>query len=514
MAYTIQQGDTLSKIAQTNNTDVSSLLKLNPTVTDPNKIQAGGSLNLSAPSSTITSASLQNSGSPVIPPPTPDTNNYPGIISGVTSGVTSTTPTVPDTTYTDKSKSLLDSILKSTQDLTGKTAYEQSQLDASGATAIAKRQNELAGQITALNNENQAIPLQAQQDATGRGITTSGLQNSTITPALRANAIKALSINSEYALNAGNLETAKQTAQRAVDLKYGDLEASLDRNTKLLQLYTPFMNAEQQKIAEAKQAENEAKKTALTTNKQYQSDVINAAQASGQSNLASEALKLDPNSPTFILDLAKVQSRIVDTSGQLDIQLKKAQLAKAQVETQQARNTLPSAIQTKVQTVAGQFDGEQAVKQYQTIAESIDAVKSAGTSPTDDIQRIYAFAKVMDPNSAVKEGEYNTVQDYATTVLQRVGLKAKRVFDNSGFLTPEARKFINTTLDNRLASSEKAYKNIYSSYSDRINKITGRSDGKDYITDYSAAFNTKAPTNNDPLNLGIGSSKVTNPLGI
>ena len=154
---------------------------------------------------------------------------------------------------------------------------------------------------------------------------------------------------------------------------------------------------------------------------------------------------------------------------------------------------LSTSVLTKVQTIAGQFDGEQAVKSYQLTAEAIDAVRNAGNTPTDDIQRVYAFAKVMDPNSVVREGEYKTVQDYSQAVLQAAGLKAARVFTNTGFLTPEARKFMLSTLENRFKSSEKAYKNIHSEYGRRIDKITGDSDGIDYITDYSKPFESSAP---------------------
>lgn len=46
MAYTIQNGDTLSKIATANKTTVADLMKSNPTIKDANKISAGASLNL------------------------------------------------------------------------------------------------------------------------------------------------------------------------------------------------------------------------------------------------------------------------------------------------------------------------------------------------------------------------------------------------------------------------------------------------------------------------------------
>ena len=161
------------------------------------------------------------------------------------------------------------------------------------------------------------------------------------------------------------------------------------------------------------------------------------------------------------------------------------------VGTEDKLGNLSPSLQATVRTIIGQFDNEQTVKNYQTSAEAIDALKTAGSSPTDDIQRIYAFAKVMDPNSVVREGEYKTIQDYSTALLERVGLKARRIFDNSGFLTQEARGFMLRTLQNRLSSSERAQKNIYNEYARRINKITGGTDCAEYLTDYSKPFVTQ-----------------------
>ena len=145
---------------------------------------------------------------------------------------------------------------------------------------------------------------------------------------------------------------------------------------------------------------------------------------------------------------------------------------------------------SKVLQVSGQFDNEQVVKDYNTTATQVNYIESLGNLPTDDIARVYAFAKVMDPNSAVREGEYDTVQQYAQAVLQAAGLKAKRVFTNSGFLTDEARGFLQSTLRSRLKTQEKTYNNVYDEYGRRIDKITGGSDGKEYVTDYGKGYGT------------------------
>lgn len=59
--YTIKSGDTLSGIALKNNTSVAELMKLNPTITNADKIQAGGSLNLAGSTSTTPSYTMVNS---------------------------------------------------------------------------------------------------------------------------------------------------------------------------------------------------------------------------------------------------------------------------------------------------------------------------------------------------------------------------------------------------------------------------------------------------------------------
>jgi len=60
MAYTIQSKDTLSGIAQQQGTTVAELQRLNPNITDPNKIYAGQSLNIldANKSSTVPDLSL------------------------------------------------------------------------------------------------------------------------------------------------------------------------------------------------------------------------------------------------------------------------------------------------------------------------------------------------------------------------------------------------------------------------------------------------------------------------
>ena len=64
--YTIQWGDTLSGIARANNTDVNTLMSLNPYITNANKIYAGKNLVLPDPQPVATPQPVEQQAQPVV----------------------------------------------------------------------------------------------------------------------------------------------------------------------------------------------------------------------------------------------------------------------------------------------------------------------------------------------------------------------------------------------------------------------------------------------------------------
>lgn len=130
-----------------------------------------------------------------------------------------------------------------------------------------------------------------------------------------------------------------------------------------------------------------------------------------------------------------------------------------------------SQIVSTINQIAGAFDNEPIVKEFNTISSQLEFVKTAGKTPTDDIGRIYAFAKVMDPNSVVREGEYKTVQEYAQALLKTYGFNVKRVFTNSGFLTDEARSFLLSTLTRRFQATQTQYSTLQQRYQQQIDSV-------------------------------------------
>lgn len=356
-------------------------------------------------------------------------------------------------------------------------------------------QNEINGVTTQMN-----VDLLKLRDLGSREGVTEAVYGGQQAQVSREATIKLLPLQAQLAANQGNLQMAEQNldtlfniyskdAQNSVDFFNKNKEAAYKFGTDEEKIKMDAISKQKQLLADRVKSDGEDQKAIAI-------ELLKAGSNSGYRAILAIQPPPNTNSPTYAQDYANYQRDITNTIakyggsiGLLDRQIKQSQLDKNRAEAAQALTSLPTHVQTRVQGIAGQFDAEQAVKNYQTSAEAIDAVRSAGSSPTDDQSRIYAFAKVMDPNSVVREGEYKTVQDYSQSLLERVGFKARRVFDNSGFLTNEARGFMLTTLDNRLNSSKKAFDNIYKEYGRRIDKVTGKSDGTDYITDYSQAFN-------------------------
>jgi hypothetical protein len=167
-------------------------------------------------------------------------------------------------------------------------------------------------------------------------------------------------------------------------------------------------------------------------------------------------------------------------------------------------NGLSNQELTQVQKIAGQFDNEPIVKNYNIIAEGkafVDSISNNTQNPADQQGLIYAFAKAMDPNSVVREGEYATVQKYAQSWAQSFGFNAARIFSNSPFLSPDAIANMKATINAKYNASKNQYDNVYSEYGRRVDQITGKPGGTEFITNYAAA--------NTPAQGGSTSSNVS-----
>ena len=147
-------------------------------------------------------------------------------------------------------------------------------------------------------------------------------------------------------------------------------------------------------------------------------------------------------------------------------------------------------MQARIDAKGKEFNGQPIVKRIQTMAEAVsfaNAFDPKTTNPADDQALIYAFAKAMDPDSVVREGEYNTVQKYAQSWADTFGFDAKRIFSNTAFLTPQARANMKSTIGAKYQSALPQYRNVRKNYVAQMDRLTGGK-GEDWLVDYEGGF--------------------------
>lgn len=135
------------------------------------------------------------------------------------------------------------------------------------------------------------------------------------------------------------------------------------------------------------------------------------------------------------------------------------------------------------------FKSEPIVQNFSQIQSGYSFVKNLSnttTNPADDQALIYSLAKTLDPGSVVREGEYATAQKYAQSWVNAYGKSISQALVGTGFLSEQARKNIKNTIESRYKAAASDYNNLRNNYAQGINNLTGRTNGSDFLRDYSA----------------------------
>lgn len=156
---------------------------------------------------------------------------------------------------------------------------------------------------------------------------------------------------------------------------------------------------------------------------------------------------------------------------------------------------LDSTTQNQVIAAGNKFSSQPVVQRYAKAVEAKNFVdtlagKESGTLTSVDAQGlIYAFAKAMDPDSVVREGEYATAQKYAQSFLNATGYNLQRVWNGKTFLSPDAVKSIKNIVDDKYNSTKDVYSAEYNKSKALIDSLTGGVvDASLYLTDYESGI--------------------------
>ena len=162
-------------------------------------------------------------------------------------------------------------------------------------------------------------------------------------------------------------------------------------------------------------------------------------------------------------------------------------------------STLPISVQTKLIGMAESFGSTDIVKKYNATVDGINLVNNINATsqnPSDHQTIVYAFAKSLDPESVVREGEYETIKKYSQSTLSKYGKEITNALNGTGFLSQEAIQNIKTTMNNNYNSRKPAYDNLRSEKSRVIDSIAGQSVSGELLIDYSGGVSQGIDTTN------------------
>ncbi len=146
-----------------------------------------------------------------------------------------------------------------------------------------------------------------------------------------------------------------------------------------------------------------------------------------------------------------------------------------------------------------QFSGSPVVKKYNELvsaANLINGVDPNTKNPADHQAIVYNFAKALDPESVVREGEYATIKKYSQGLLSKYKGEINQAVKGSGFLSPQAIADIQAATKNRVDSYTPQYTNVRTQTAARINSIAGQDVADTVLLDFEGGYQ-------DPASLGV-----------
>lgn len=213
-----------------------------------------------------------------------------------------TPPPIPDlapTTGEQQASRNTQELMTLQKRLVGESAFRTEQETAQGLPALQQTQQDLAARLSAIQAEAQAIPLQLQQEAQGRGITAGGLAPVQAS-ALRKNAIQALTTSALLEASRGNITLAQDNIQRAVAQRFDPIreEIAVRRSNLELLLADPTLTVEQQNRANKQLQLQDGREREMDKQEAAQKAVGEVALVAAQNGADSATLRRIQNSAT------------------------------------------------------------------------------------------------------------------------------------------------------------------------------------------------------------------------
>jgi len=128
----------------------------------------------------------------------------------------------------------------------------------------------------------------------------------------------------------------------------------------------------------------------------------------------------------------------------------------------------------------------------------LNGIDPNSQNPADHQAVVYNFAKMLDPDSVVREGEYATIKKYSQGLASKYKGEINQAVSGNGFLSPEAIAAMQAAAKNRVQAYKPQYDNLKTQTASRINQIAGQDVADMVLLDYSLGDTAGSNTAPDP----------------
>lgn len=484
----------------------SRIASLNPNLPAPGTTSSTGVTNTATSGSQTLSSANMTGGSqlPYTQPQTTPVNNS-ALIPNTPAG----TDPYASTAQQSKVQGDINSLTGLNTQLADKSAFSTAQNDVTQQSGFSvnsafNAKTDLNAKLTALQKQAQGlqldaqytIPNQTQLNYEGQGVTKGGMAP-VLTGDLRRNSIQqgalaqqALTTQAALAAADGNLVTAQHYADQAIAAKFGPIEAQIKAATDNLNL---ALNSPDYTNAEKKQAQAQLdfqnqKAAAIAQQKTDAASILNIANNAAANGADAMTLQRigSATSPLEALKLASqagvVQQKNVPASAQ-EYEYAKAHgytgtYTDYQNEDANRKRSIAAAGIAgglSPQQVSASFkladDYDKASGNFGTVVDAYNKINasSGDPSPAGDLSLIFAYMKMLDPTSVVREGEFATAAN-AGSAFERIGATYNKVLNGQRLTSAQRTDFLNTA-KSLYSVAEKQQSQVDSTYSARAQQF-------------------------------------------
>lgn len=146
---------------------------------------------------------------------------------------------------------------------------------------------------------------------------------------------------------------------------------------------------------------------------------------------------------------------------------------------------------TTVNSLNDKFLANQVVKDYQTVQDqtaTVNAIVNGGSSGPRDLATVFAFMKALDPNSVVREAEYDNAARSGNIFTGWAAKFNGYLKPEGGFMPDSVKKEFSAVVGERLKAKEQQYSQLRSQFIGTAKTLTGRNDADKFIYDVTTQY--------------------------